>query len=696
MLRRVSAYFAPAVRLGSARPAPATGLRAAVATVVPLAIGHALGTPSAGIAALAGFLTTIADKGGSYRTRATAQGALAISAATAAVVGAMAGGGPWVTPPLTFVIIALCGFALSYGTAAGSVGISTAIVFVASLASPAPAADAFMRGALVFSGAAWAMVLALGLWPVRPYRPARRTVASSYRTTAALVEEVAAHAGLDRGESWHTELAKRSGELRAAIEAARGVLAVTRRGRFGESRRGERLLVLLEAEDQIFGLVLALSEVLDARRATRATPDPLSTAVQTALGDLAAATRDLATLVEREGEGGGSSLPASWDGPSRVRVRIEQLPPDARLDTGAVVALFDRLREFWGVARDAARGIAGLRVPREDATSEPVKGILAPFVSNLSPRSVVFRHAIRMACTATAAVTLTHALGLKRGYWVTIAAIVIVQPYLGASTTKGLQRIMGTIAGCALTAVLAWLVHANFVAVAALVFALAGVGVAMSPLNYAVYTTFTTATFVLLAEATASDWHLVGTRVTNTLLGGAIALLASRLLWPERELSRFPTHMASALRANADYLDTVIRAVAEADPNADVVARARRNVGLATINAEASFQRLLVETPNDDGLVEPIMSLLVFNRRLSRGLTAMLTTATGETSELTAFGAATVAGLRELADALDEGRSPAPFVAPPGVGADSLAESATRRLRIMNQSAGRLVDRAAR
>ena len=47
------------------------------------------------------------------------------------------------------------------------------------------------------------------------------------------------------------------------------MLAATRRGRLGESRRGARLLVCLQVADQLFALLVALEEVLDALAGAR-------------------------------------------------------------------------------------------------------------------------------------------------------------------------------------------------------------------------------------------------------------------------------------------------------------------------------------------------------------------------------------------------------------------------------------------
>ena len=65
--------------------------------------------------------------------------------------------------------------------------------------------------------------------------------------------------------------------VRAALEHASATLAAIRRGRPGESARGERLLVLRETADRMFGTLIALAEtvavIAGGRQGPRASDD---------------------------------------------------------------------------------------------------------------------------------------------------------------------------------------------------------------------------------------------------------------------------------------------------------------------------------------------------------------------------------------------------------------------------------------
>ena len=237
--------------------------------------------------------------------------------------------------------------------------------------------------------------------------------------------------------------------------------------------------------------------------------------------------------------------------------------------------------------------------------------------------SLVLRHALRVGLVTAVAVWLAGALGLPRGYWVTITVVIILQPYTGATTLKAVQRSLGTVVGGVLTAALGALFH-NPIAILVTSFIFAAISVAVLPINYTAFSVFLTPTFVLLAEASAGDWDLAGIRVFDTLLGGALALLGARVLWPAPEWKRLPSYLAASLRANSNYLRTVVTSFADRSDEAGRLMRARRrDCALAAINAEESFQRLMGEHGGSTETLAPVMHFLTYARRFKVSIGAI-------------------------------------------------------------------------
>ena len=603
---------------GAARPDFAAGLRAATATVVPLAIGEATGQPQLTWVALGGWLTTFADPGGPYPLRAATLLAYALTGTASVLAGTLCATHPWTGVVALFFWAAGCALLRVYGEAAGGVGTLSLIGYCIALGTPASDLRSLaLRGALFVTGALWAAALALMLWPVHPYRPVRRAVADCHRALALSVRQLAAG-----GPGWFEAAGRGRGQIRALLETARSVLGSVRRGRSGESGRGELLVALYEAAELALGDLAALSETLlsleergEARPAFFA---PAMMSLALALESAAQAAGEesvaIATPVVRLGEGELGLPLASLL--SHVQFALEAA---AALHTGAP-GLEPPLLQPGVPARRSIRDV-------------------------LSLRSIELRHAVRVGATAAAAALLGLLLHRTRRYWIIVTTVIVIQPHSGATTRRGLQRVAGTVAGAMLAALLAPLTHGQLQA-ALVLFALALAAAALRRNNHALYATLMTPLFLLMAESASGDWHLAGTRITSTLLGGLVALVGSFALWPHHERERLPAALAKVLRTTRQLLNSARQGSLSYD--------ARREVGLALANAAAAFERFLDEA-HTDVESEAMMAVVSQSRRLVGAIVALSAGGNLPPETATQFGMA----LDALASAAEERRRPA-------------------------------------
>ena len=65
----------------------------------------------------------------------------------------------------------------------------------------------------------------------------------------------------------------------------------------------------------------------------------------------------------------------------------------------------------------------------------------------LTPTSLLFRHALRMAIATVAGYAALHAIHPEQGYWVLLTTVFVCQPNYGATRIKLVQRISGTVLG---------------------------------------------------------------------------------------------------------------------------------------------------------------------------------------------------------------------------------------------------------
>ena len=694
----------PAVRAVTSRlrrdvtlPAVHAGLRAATGTAAPLALAYATGVRGYVLAAVGGWLAAMADVGGVTRTRVRAMGGYVVLGGIAYAAGALVAGAAaalraadagWLAVLLvaTFVFVWAVGGALLrvLGDVGATLGTLVSVTFVAALASPAAdVRTALTAGTMVAGGGLWTMILAIGVWPVRPYSAARRGVADVYHAlahfAAAIVATVEA-TGEDAAEitARYTALAQTEHpRVRAALEAGRAILLATRRGRLGAAPRGDDLALLLDGADLLFVTLLTLAEAAEqvalAERATLASgardaapgPDALGSVVARAAGAL----DELAWAIV-PGPRAGRRPPALAELETAVMqgtgVGGGARPSPARRHAGALI---ERLTAEIGRGADAAATLAS---GGDDTLRAAALGVLRGWRAAV-PRSralgrwrhaltdvdtPTLRHALRLGTAAALAHAIGAGLHIARGPWLTVTTLIVLQPSAGLTLRRSTARVLGTVAGGIVAAVLAAALRDPRL-IAAVVFPLAATAVALRAVHYGVFTFFLTPVFVLIAQPAPGNWELAGVRAADTALGGFVAVVASLVLWPTWEAASMPGTLAAAVEAARAH---AALAVQRAAPEA--IAAARRRAGLAATAGEDALGRFMAEPGGRGARAEAILALLARVRRVNSAATALATYDAAPTpagaARLVALGADVDALLADAAEAVRAERPPAP------------------------------------
>ena len=140
------------------------------------------------------------------------------------------------------------------------------------------------------------------------------------------------------------------------------------------------------------------------------------------------------------------------------------------------------------------------------------------------------QHALRLAITAATAQSAALLLGLPHPYWAALTAILVLKTDHVLTVRRSLDRIGGTAFGVLLGLLLAMLAQLGTVPLllgAGLVIAL---GYTVFTANYFLFSVFLTGFVVLLLDLLGDGARsTAGQRLLATLLGGAIALVASHV-----------------------------------------------------------------------------------------------------------------------------------------------------------------------
>lgn len=638
-----------------------TGLRGTIATFVPLVLTSLLGLGSAGEFAVLGALNTaVVDLGGAYQNRFAAMAALTLVGPFLVLAG-MATGQHWYLAGGVMLLVALAGgLVRALGPGAVPLGLNNAVAFLIGLqVGEATGGTAVAVAVGYFLGGVWTIFVTLVLWQLRPYRRVRQEIASAWQALADLVAEAPPPTAADPNEQEAHELRffKQHRATNDVRERARTSLGEIRAGTRGFGESFSQLLVLLRAVERIDAAVVTLEDV-----APSITDATLRDALAGAVTALAGACRMIANLILAGG--GTSDL-------TLVRQRFTQLADLAKRHeaTGgdtAVQALAQALRHLDN-AEEAVHLLFGGRGPR---LVLPQLSALDPYAAlqslraQLTFKSIIFRHAIRVAVVAAACTALVVRLELYHGIWLPMTALLILQPDYGGTLTRALQRTAGTLAGAVLAGALLTLLRGT----AALEAAIAVLLAATFPMlrrHYGLGITLLTPLIILLLHLSGPDpWIDLRDRIVDTLAGAVIAVIAGYTLWPLWERERLAVQFARALRIIRTYLGAVLDAMAGAALPPEQLAASRRDAEIQAGNVDAAFERMLAEPRHQRGGIEEAFALDTYVQRLAHHAVA-LAAQLDHTVRLPADDAGSLkdllmSALEDIAAALAAGRSPQP------------------------------------
>ena len=157
---------------------------------------------------------------------------------------------------------------------------------------------------------------------------------------------------------------------------------------------------------------------------------------------------------------------------------------------------------------------------------------------NLTLRSEVFQHALRLASISALSVALYKTLPIQHGLWLTLTVLIVVKPVYTDTRKRAAERVFGTLIGGALAFILAATIR-NTIAVDIVMLLLCAVAYSHQQTDYGLYVVFLTPFVLLLLHiAEPGSPPLTLTRMFDTLIGGAIALALAYLMRPRGHKSR--------------------------------------------------------------------------------------------------------------------------------------------------------------
>lgn len=560
-------------------------VRAVFAVALPLLVLRLAGLPLAGLyLALGALQIALADTGGPYRDRLLSITSLCLVLPEVYFLGTQLGA-PWWAAAIVMSLLAFAGAILrSLGTAGLPMGMLIGASYLIGTMTPAAPLPALDQMGWFFAGGVWTVVLTLAAWRLRPYLALQRLAGAALDAAARFLAAVPEERG--------APLAARELAVRAAIEQARTAIGTTRTMAPATDSALAQLYALLYVPSRLAVIALDLAEL---RPGFARDPVALATfdaAVRALAHAAAGAAR--AVLAHREWTPAGGPA-AAIESLATLRLSDPALAHDRDVAIEALRAAVTRLEEAGASAEFLARGGGGRWLPALGVAAG-LRGLARCVGAQLSWRSSIFRHALRLAVVAGVAMAIEIYSRLPHGIWLTLTVLVVMQPDFGATRLRAVARAGGTLAGVIVAGVVLVMVPwpaAREAAVAALVF----LTVFTVRFRYGVFVACLTPLVILLLALyqPAQGWHFVFERAGETVGGTLLALLGSLLLWPAWASRRVSGEFARALEAMGAYLEALFTAAADGAGVSAAVFDARRGAEVALANAEAAWQTMLAE-----------------------------------------------------------------------------------------------------
>lgn len=240
--------------------------------------------------------------------------------------------------------------------------------------------------------------------------------------------------------------------------------------------------------------------------------------------------------------------------------------------------------------------------------------------NNLNLKSGVFKYSLRLAvvCLVGFFVGRTFSLG-HHSYWIILTILVIMKPGFSSTKQRNYERVVGTLIGGVLGALILMFVKdetARFVIL--LVFML--ITYSIIRIKYVLGVIFMTPFILILFSFinTGNNINVIASeRIIDTLIGSFLAFVSSYVLFPDWESKQFRQYLPQMIKANLNYLEHIILRQSLMPISVTDYRLARKEVYVNTANLAGAFQRMMQEPKSKQHHIKERHKLVVLNHILS-------------------------------------------------------------------------------
>ncbi|WP_051063684.1 YccS family putative transporter [Acinetobacter haemolyticus] len=291
-----------------------------------------------------------------------------------------------------------------------------------------------------------------------------------------------------------------------------------------------------------------------------------------------------------------------------LRLSLEKLRKDGLYDQvriNALFALYQNLKsidaQLQNLETERNLVLDNAQQPEHQLKDDDLKGmkdIVVRIKQNLTPESVLFRHAVRLSIVLFIGYLFIQMTNIAYGYWILLTALFVCQPNFNATKRRLYLRIIGTLVGIIVGLAIIYFIPSLEGQLVMLVLS----GILFFELRskqYAQATAFITILALINFNLDGSAFAAGFPRFIDTIIGCALAWFGVSFIWPDWKFRRLPRSIQRALQAQCQYLAEVVTQYHQGRNNAlnyRVVRRAAHNTDAEV----ASLISTLATEPNID------------------------------------------------------------------------------------------------
>lgn len=612
-----------------------SGLRITAGVMVPLTIFILTGWLSVAIPFLWGALfVSITDTPGPIHHRRNGMVAAIILNAIVVLLTA------FTKEYQLFLIVQIVvfGFLLSmtgiYGRRAEAVGTLALVLMLLNLLSFDDDYNTLTGSLLIAAGGSWYMMFSLMLYRFQPYRPVEQglgehltAIADYVRARAAFYKE-----GANPADCFNRVMKEQS-TVRNIQNEAQELLFKTRRFVTDASPKSRSLMMIyldsLDLFDQtlysyqdyellhktldhtglpnkFYGLILELAAGLEYIGISVQMGSPVKKDFDLGkrLGNLKHLTKEhLQSAVEPGLILSLEALNKILNNIQDISNRINKLVLYTRMETD-IKNTFDIAQK---VSRLAATQPLSLKLLRE----------------NMTFKSDIFRHAVRLTLAMIIAYVISVFLSLAHSYWVLLTLVTILKPAYALSRKRNISRVSGTLVGVILVSLILYFISNTTVLLVILMLSML-VGYSLLRVDYFGFVVFLTVFVITSLYFLNPDEFktLIGERLIDTVIGSLIAFLASRFIFPVWGHEGIKDSMQKMLEANRQFFLQAWMALKGNNLETPAFALSRRDAIVSLTNLSDNFQRMLSE-PQQTSQATLIHQFVIANHMLTGHIAAL-------------------------------------------------------------------------